>query len=46
MDCEGSRGFAIYLRACDLIRELEQKIGETAAGLRNGRVTNRDCVLA
>jgi hypothetical protein len=25
MDCAGSRGFAICLRACDLIRELERK---------------------
>ena len=35
MDSAASRGFAICLRACDLIRELEQKIGETAADLRN-----------
>jgi hypothetical protein len=25
MDCVGSRGFAICLRACDLIREPEEK---------------------
>ena len=35
MDCEGNRGFAIYLRACDLIRELERKeFGVTDAPCR------------
>jgi hypothetical protein len=35
MDCDGSRGFAICLRACDLIRELERKtFGVTDAPYR------------
>jgi hypothetical protein len=35
MDCAASRAFAICLRACDLTRESERKIGKTAAGLRD-----------
>jgi hypothetical protein len=46
MDCEGSRGFAICLRACDLIRESErmilihdERLGRSLDSLRNQAFT-------